>query len=92
MERNNILNYQAQSYQAERCNSTGDFQRGLVADGKFLTFVLRDVNHTEGQGVPRGKSQGKKKGLWGGECLMISHLYFIFIFCIFYVKFDFVRY
>lgn len=71
MERNNILNYQAQSYQAERCNSTGDFQRGLVADGKFLTFVLRDVNRTEGQGVLRGKSgvlgyfrvRGRKKGL-----------------------------
>lgn len=77
MERNNILDYQAQSYQAERCNSTGDFQRGLVADGKFLTFVLRDVNRTEGQGVPRGKGgvlgyfrvRGRKKGLWGRERL-----------------------
>lgn len=56
MERNSILNYQAQSFQADRCNSTGDFQRGLVAVGEFLTFALRDVNRTEGQGVPRGKS------------------------------------
>lgn len=32
----------------------GDFERSLVVNGKFLIFVLRDVNHPEGQCIRPG--------------------------------------
>lgn len=67
----NILYYQAQSYRAERCNSIGDFQRSLVANGKFLAFILRRKPYRRARCTQRWAmyldilvSEEETKGLW----------------------------